>query len=899
MSFSIDDKLKRLLAGKGENYILPFFWQHGEEEAVLREYMGAIQDCGIGAVCVESRPHPDYCGPKWWQDMDVILDEARTRNMKVWILDDSHFPTGYANNALAEMPDELCRQFIVCKNVEIEEGQKELTLTEEFLSHPEPFAPKGIENYFWKADAVRKFEDDQLFSITAVSNETEIIDLSGFVKDSLLSWQVPEGKWTIYICHLSRNFGPHRDYINMLDFDSCKVLLDAVYEPHYAKYKDDFGKTIAGFFSDEPEIGNGHLYETGILLGTAEDIPWSAELETLLEERLGEGWKNQLALLWAADQDADKTAYIRYAYMDIVTRLIEKNFSIQVGDWCRTHGVEYIGHLIEDNNQHARMSSSLGHFFRGLAGQDMAGIDDIGGQVLPQMEDAQIMSPLGAARDGEFFHYALGKLGSSMAAIDPLKKGRCMCEIFGAYGWEEGVALEKYLIDHFLVRGVNRYVPHAFTPKDFPDDDCPPHFYAGGHDPQYRHFGELCRYLNRVCELISDGKHIAPVAILYHGEAEWTGKCMLMQKPAHKLADAQIDYDFLPSDVFAEMERYQTVAGKTLKVNGQEYKSLIIPTAQYVTAEVAKACARMAEEGFPIYFIDRLPEGICDAEDGYGANIVGKDSTSKKALIDGMKQCRIISLEELVKEMVFIQVQEITINPANDRIRYLHYQNGTDLYLFVNEADKDYRGTISVPSTGRCYVYDAWNNDLVEIEATRKGAMTELSVSLEPRKSLIVIFGEPDRKPVQQLTCEGKKILMKEGWTRSICEAIHYPNFTDKKVINVPDHLAEEQPKFSGLVRYEKNITLESVTSKTVLEITKAAEGVEVFVNGVSAGIQIVPVYRYDITKLIRAGENTIVIEVATTLDRAVEKTGMALMMGSKESTALSGITGEVVVYMN
>ena len=84
-------RLEDVLAGKPDNYILPFFWQHGEDERTLREYMGAIQESGIGAVCVESRPHPDFCGPKWWEDMDVILDEARKRGMKVWILDDSHF----------------------------------------------------------------------------------------------------------------------------------------------------------------------------------------------------------------------------------------------------------------------------------------------------------------------------------------------------------------------------------------------------------------------------------------------------------------------------------------------------------------------------------------------------------------------------------------------------------------------------------------------------------------------------------------------------------------------------------------------------------------------------------------------------------------------------------------
>lgn len=89
-------RIYEALNGKQGNYILPFFWQHGEDEETLREYMGVIQDMGIRAVCLESRPHPDFAGPKWWEDMDVILSEARQRNMKVWILDDCHFPTGYA-----------------------------------------------------------------------------------------------------------------------------------------------------------------------------------------------------------------------------------------------------------------------------------------------------------------------------------------------------------------------------------------------------------------------------------------------------------------------------------------------------------------------------------------------------------------------------------------------------------------------------------------------------------------------------------------------------------------------------------------------------------------------------------------------------------------------------------
>lgn len=77
----------------------------------------------------------------------------------------------------------------------------------------------------------------------------------------------------------------------------------------------------------------------------------------------------------------------------------------------------------------------------------------------------------------------------------------------------------------------------------------------------------------------------------------------------------------------------------------------------------------------------------------------------------------------------------------------------------------------------------------------------------------------------------------------------------------------EEQPSFSGFVRYKSRFSLEQ-TERVVLEVTDAKEGMEVFVNGRSAGIQIVPPYRYDLTELAVEGENELIIEVATTLER-------------------------------
>ena len=66
----------------------------------------------------------------------------------------------------------------------------------------------------------------------------------------------------------------------MMDRDSCRIQIDAVYEPHYAHFGDKFGSVIAGFFSDEPELGNNSMYKMYNLLGTEQDLPWSRELET-------------------------------------------------------------------------------------------------------------------------------------------------------------------------------------------------------------------------------------------------------------------------------------------------------------------------------------------------------------------------------------------------------------------------------------------------------------------------------------------------------------------------------------------------------------------------------------------------------------------------------------------
>lgn len=115
------------------------------------------------------------------------------------------------------------------------------------------------------------------------------------------------------------------------------------------------------------------------------------------------------------------------------------------------------------------------------------------------------------------------------------------------------------------------------------------------------------------------------------------------------------------------------------------------------------------------------------------------------------------------------------------------------------------------------------------------------------------------------------------------------------KDVSLPDHLEEEKPKFCGFVRYETKITSDG--GDKILEITDAAEGLEVFVDGQSLGLQIVPEYLYDLSGYLKAGEHEIVIEVATTLWRENASGMRAKMMGESKPTSKSGLCGKVYLW--
>ena len=813
------------LSDRSDNYILPFLWLHGEEEAILRNYVQAINSAGVKAVCLESRPHPDFLGERWWHDLDIILDEARNRGMKVWILDDKHFPTGQAGGAMEKAPLKLQKQYLGCNMADVCGPQRRVRI------HVAQMARTPI-NPLAPSRAI--YDDDQLFAVVAsrldgdICREPdhvdgEIIDLTAQTQEGELFWDVPPGLWRLFVFYKTHNGGSEH-YINLIDAASCKVLLDTVYEPHYAHYAADFGKTIAGFFSDEPGLGNVSGNSFNNIIGKRRmNLPWSRELEELL----GSDFTAKLPALWCEYGTKEETAAIRCRYMDLVTGLVSTCFSEQIGRWCRNHGVEYIGHIIEDNNASEGLGSSIGHYFRSLWGQDMAGIDDIGAQLTMGGQNTEHLSFAGSG-DGEFYHHVLGKLGSSLAHIDPKKRDRCVCECFGAYGWSEGTQLMKYIADHLLADGVNYFVPHAFSAKPFPDMDCPPHFYVGGEDVLFPAFGRLMGYLNRVSHVLSNYKHTVSVAILYHAEAAWSGgRLMKLQKAARVLRENQIDFDILPSEVLR-------LTDGRLTVNRRFYDALVVPGCDYLPERTACFCEEAKAQGFPVLFAGFAPDSV---------------------------EATPVSLEDLPD--MLLDKASIQLNPKHPDIRCYHGGNGReDVYFLFNSSTwAAFDGEVKTGNVQNCYRYDAMDNRLYR-HHSKNGS---IRIKLAPCESALFLLSEENLQAYEEPKEPVHTIPLKANWRISYQSGEGFVPYMETNALD-----GFEKPGYSGTIRYECTVMEDIAPERILLELPQVRETAAVWCNGQFAGNAIAAPFAFDLTQGWQKGENHLRIDVVTTMEQKV-----------------------------
>ncbi len=884
-------RLLDALKGQVPSYLAPLFWQHGESESVLRQEMRQMHANGIRACVLEARPHPDFLGERWWHDLDIILDEARQSGMQVYVFDDSHFPSGYSAGLVRDHHPEFLKTY----------------LDERHIDAFGPLQGSSFNLRAWLAPG------ESLVRVVAARRTTRtdpgidgrsLVEISDHVIDGILYWDVPPGDWRIFLFICTRQGGEEgtRDYLNPLLPEAVRAYLDYVYEPHYRHYSALFGNTFAGFFSDEPRFGNAPTYEA--VLGKYRMVlPFSPRLLEQLSQAFSADFSPYLPCLWY-DAGPEATHTARYTFMDVVSRLYAENYTSQIGDWCRQHRVKLIGHLVEDNGAHARLGYGAGHFFRAINGQDVSGLDVVY-QIWPGYDSGLFTTPFGDW-NADFFYWGIARLASSAAHIDPKKAGVTMCEAFGAYGWQEGLKLMKWLTDALCVRGVNAFIPHAFSPKEN-DPDCPPHFYARGANPQWRYFGLWAAYANRLCHLLSGGRHSADVAVLYHAEAEWAGAAEPFHFAVRTLAEAQVDCDVLPVDVLVDPALAKIESG-CISIHQESYRALIIPASERLPENLLARLVEMAQGGVEIIFLDRYPLGPSQAPQQF------------ETLLANLQAEPCVSLNthaSLVKRLRSRRTLSLEVTPASPSLRSFHYNNaGADLYLFTNESrTAPVDASLQFPQTGNAAAYDPLDNHLYRLETSTDVNGISVLLFLEPYQSVFIVFGDQAINDCLPQLGPGEAVCSRAAagvitavpdlaahtlagdWQVTAAPAETYPHFSPQPAVHGLGNVALPGllPRFSGTLRYETTFPWDGEGQPTCLDLGQVYETAEAWLNDHPLGVRICPPYRFVLNGEIQRGENHMVIEVTNTLAKSRGDNVFDRAMPQEPS----GLIGPVRLFIN
>lgn len=552
-----------MFTGKEENYILPFSWQPNTDAATLRRCLADIHDLGAKAVCLKANPHSDFLGSQWWQDLDILMEEAQKHNMRIWIMDDFHVPNKHTNKVLQSAPDNLKRWILSERQLLIE------PLTSEPKLEVIKLQETNTETLIAVIAGKQKNKNESIYF-------GDLQDLTDKVtEDGCISPDFLKGNDFLFV-YTKRLDITSNNILSFLDRDSVKFLLDTIYEPHYEHYKEVFGNTFAGFVSDESECYNLNSYKLG-KIGTAMSLPWNDQIARQFYNRSASGKRFLLPGLFHNCDGLERTS--RFIYMDVITRMYQKNFSLQIGNWCKKHGVEYIGHTLEDRQFQFNLDSGTGYYFRAIRGQHMSGIGITVNDLLPDRDEG----------DGYFFHYELPVLAASAACQNPWTHGRALGELIAASDLSQNPALMKWMADCLLGNGINYFVPHILTDSTISNTHCS------------AQFSEVLGYMNRMSHLFNGGQPKVDVAVFYPAEGSWSGT--VESHVARLCIQNQIPYHSICMDTLMRAE----VTENRIVVGTASYSYLFVDSVEYLPESYIPVLQSLIEQGVKVYCVNFAP----------------------------------------------------------------------------------------------------------------------------------------------------------------------------------------------------------------------------------------------------------------------------------------------------
>ena len=671
----------------------PFFvWNAEITKEEIDSFLISFKNEGSSQVFIHPRPGliTEYLSEDWFELYQHTVEKGKELGMDIWIYDENSYPSGFGGG---HVPDEMPESY--------NQGQGLAMIKAESLP-----------------------DTSNKFYLCLKEDNGKYIDITSSLSDE----KGKKGKYFLF----SKTYNGKSDWYG--GFSYVDLLLPGVTQKFievtmtgYEKYLgSEFGKTIPGTFTDEPQISSPG------------GIRWTPDLFDVFQKRWNYDLRSSLPSLYEEVGDWKK---VRHNYTQTLLQLFIDRWAKPWSQYCEGKGLKFTGHYWE--HEWPNMNNG-GDNMAMYAWHQVPAID----MLFNQFNDSSSFAQFGNVRSVKELASAANQTG----------RQRKLSETYGGSGWDLSFRDMKRNGDWEYALGVNLMNQHLtyFTLSGARKYDYPPTF--DYHEPWWNDYKYINDHYARLSLALSAGRQINDILVLEPSTTTWLYDSYVNKNPnCHKIGQAfqafvttleksQVEYDLGSENIMKDLGN---VSKGKLRVGNAMYSRMVIPPLT---------------ENLDLRTFELVREFVSS-----GGTLI---AFSEPALVDGsqseeLKQFFAANSGKIVKpgtlnsEIIskYLANDNLTFNVQDGGTLYHHRRilsDGQVIFLVNSDLEKDLNGALTINGS-EAVELNTLTGEIYGYPSKVQNGKLEISYSIPPAGSLLLFIPEKGnnfRSPVKQVPSE-------------------------------------------------------------------------------------------------------------------------------------------------
>jgi len=738
--------------------VMMWFWNGKIEEKGITYQLEKMREQNI----VQFFVHPangmtiPYMSDRYLELIKFTVAEAKRLGMKYWIYDEFECPSGIVGGQLLEQYPQF--------------RQKELYCHKEILNCAGRRAYINKQGQFLGAQRIRTKEGQ--YFVDDITEFCEIIIDGDFVNVQYQTHSLQKEEVLFFFAQFNEktagaalnNWGTTgtHGYLNTMDEFAVAKFIEMTHEKYKSAIGDEFGKTVQGVFTDEPNT----MYR----FEEEYPGPWDDKMLEVFEKDHGYSLSPYLYALFLEPLTAQENK-VREDYRATVARRFEKAFLEQSATWCHDNQLLFTGHFAGE--EYLKQQYMVGDMQIDVMYMDVPGVDSIYSA---------------HAIENTNFNIA-GKLISSAAKFKGAE--RVLCETYTGSGWDLRFPMMKRIANRLIVLGINmiQYMgAHYSLHGNRKFWAGPPHCYM---NPLFKYYHLLNRYISGLSVLSAHTVSAARVLVFNPvkqmiqkysilEEIHWRDR-FLVQRIYEDTVNALI-YEGIDFDLFSEeMSDEIVIKEGYVEAFGYTYDCIIFPDMYFVNRKTAVILQKLRECRVKTIFVHEIPQKIVDTKGKTNIRFRGAThEVFREEVLEEGKQFWLypenwpVSLDTY-RQMLRKLTGHVNLNMETEERVFITGRDGKDCKIFLICNDEDHNVKIRIDVLPDMKIYDAYTYEektyhavdgrtMLNLESyqmivifcdckgqrTDSGQMTKQEISLDERKTLCSELSGPYKFEVKE-----------------------------------------------------------------------------------------------------------------------------------------------------